>query len=388
MTRRTALQTAASAPLFLSSSAQGANDRVTMALIGAGGRGRRVTEAFVEIGAQCAAVADIYEPNLQKGLEVASSGAKPYTDYRRILERSDIDAVLIATPDHWHVPMMLDAVQAGKDVYCEKPMSHSISEGNRAIQSVRATGRIVQIGMQRRSTPWIIDAKKMVDDGAIGNIVFAKAQWNWTVSAPLDNSALPGKLDWESFVGPAQHRAMEPMIFRRWRYFWEFSGGNMTDQGTHLMDVIQWFSNSGTPRAASCSGRVVNMIGSEVPDAFAATFEYPNMIATWTLNYNNDYENGWTIRLEGDDGTLVLDGGGYRLYDAPWKNNRDPVQTVEDTLPTIPHVRNFLNCVKSREQPNAPVEIGHRAVCGPHLANIAMKTKRMAFLNPEATEVY
>src|SRR5690606_7110559 len=159
---------------------------------------------------------------------------------------------------------------------------------------------IVQIGMQRRSTPWIIDAKKMVDDGAIGRIVFAKAQWNWTVSAPLDNSELPGALDWDSFVGPAQHRPMEPMIFRKWRYFWEFSGGNMTDQGTHLMDVIQWFANSGTPRSASCVGRVVGMTGSEVPDAFAATFEYSNMIATWTLNYNNDFENGWTIRLEGD----------------------------------------------------------------------------------------
>ena len=388
MTRRSALQAAASAPLFLASSAQGANDRVNMALIGAGGRGRNVTAAFIELGAPCVAVADVYEPNLQKGLEAASPGAQPYTDYREILDRKDIDAVLIATPDHWHVPMMLDAVQAGKDVYCEKPMSHSISEGNRAIQGVRATDRIVQIGMQRRSTPWIIDAKKMVDDGAIGKVVFAKAQWNWTVSRPLDNSELPGKLDWESFVGPAQHRAMEPMIFRRWRYFWEFSGGNMTDQGTHLMDVIQWFSNSGTPRAASCSGRVVNMIGSEVPDAFAATFEYPNMIATWTLNYNNDFENGWTIRLEGDDGTLVLDGSGFRLYDAPWKDFQQPIQTVADTLPTIPHVRNFLECIKSREQPNAPVEVGHRAVCGPHLANIAMRTKRMAFLNPEATEIY
>jgi predicted dehydrogenase len=388
MTRRTALQAAATAPLFLSASAKGANERVTMALIGAGGRGRSVAGAFVELGANCAAVADIYEPNLQKGLEVASPGAQPYSDYRKILERKDIEAVLIATPDHWHVPMMLDAVQAGKDVYCEKPMSHSISEGNRAIQGVRATDRIVQIGMQRRSTPWIIAAKQMVDDGAIGKITFAKAQWNWSVSAPLDNSELPGALDWDSFVGPAQFRDMEPMIFRRWRYFWEFSGGNMTDQGTHLMDVIQWFSGSGTPRSATCVGRVGAMTGSEVPDIFAATFEYPNLIATWTLNYNNDYENGWTIRFEGDDGTLVLDGSGYRLYDAPWKVNPMPIQTVQDTLPTIPHVRNFLECIKTREQPNAPVEIGHRAVCGPHLANIAMKTKRMAFLNPEATEVY
>ena len=388
MTRRTALAAASAAPLFLSSSAKGANERVNMALIGAGGRGRRVTESFIELGAKCAAVADVYEPNLNKGLEVAGDDAKGYGDYREILDRSDIDAVLIATPDHWHVPMMLDAVQAGKDVYCEKPMSHSISEGNRAIRGVRATDRVVQIGMQRRSTPWIIEAKEMIDDGAIGNITFAKAQWNWMRSAPLDNSDLPGKLDWNGFVGPARNRAMEPMIFRRWRYFWEFSGGNMTDQGTHLMDVIQWFTNAGTPRSATCHGRVIAMTGSEAPDAFAATFEYNDLLATWTLNYNNDYQNGWQIRLEGDDGTIVLDGSGYRLYDAPWNNNREPVKVVEDRLPTIPHVRNFLECIRSREDPNAPVEVGHTAVCGPHLANIAMHSKRVAHLNPEATEVY
>ena len=389
MTRRDALLgAAAAAPLLLASSARGANDRVTMALIGAGGRGRRVAADFIELGAPCAAVADVYGPNLEAGLKVAGDKATGYADYRQILDRKDIDAVLIAKPDHWHVPMMLDAVQAGKDVYCEKPMSHSISEGNRAIRGVRATDRIVQIGMQRRSTPWIIEAKKMVDDGAIGRVVFAKAQWNWTVAAPLDNTPLPGELDWGRFTGPAGKREMQPMIFRKWRYFWEYSGGNMTDQGTHLMDVIQWFSDSGTPQSASCVGRVTGMLGSEVPDAFAATFEYRDLIATWTLNYNNDFENGWTIRLEGDDGTLVLDGAGYRLYEAPWKSNREPVETVEDTLPTIPHVRNFLDCIRNREQPNAPVEVGHSAVCGPHLANIAMRTKRVAHLNTEATEIY
>ncbi len=386
--RREFLATAAVAPMILSSAAQGANDRLTIGLIGAGGRGRNVTEDFIELGAKVPAVCDVYDLNLEKGLAVAGEGAQGYEDYRKLLERNDLDAVLIATPDHWHVPMMLDAVAAGKDVYCEKPMSHSISEGVRAIRGVRATDRIVQIGMQRRSTPWIIDAKKMVDEGAIGDIYFAKAQWNWIRSRPLNNSALEGKLDWQRFSGPAPHRPLEPKKFRSWRYFWEFSGGNMTDQGTHLMDVIQWLSNSGTPRTAVCQGRVFDMLGSDTPDAFAAAFEYPNMLATWTLNYNNDYENGWTIRLEGTKGTLVLDGNGYRLYAAPWVDNREPAQEHIDTLPTIPHVRNFMECVKSRQEPNAPVEVGHSAVCGPHLANIAFHTKRMAYLNPEATEAF
>ncbi len=384
--RRAFLATAA-APLFVPVSASGANDRVSIALIGAGGRGRRVMAAFRELGSPVPAVCDVYEPNLAKGIEGADEGAQPYGDYRQVLEREDLDAVLIATPDHWHVPIMLDAVAAGKDVYCEKPMSHSISEGVRAVEGVRATDRIVQIGMQRRSTPWIVEMQRSVAEGAIGNITMARAEWNWAISKPLDNSVLPGNLDEKGFVGASAH-SLEPMMFRKWRYFWAFSGGNMTDQGTHLMDVIQWFSGAGTPRSAVCQGKVIGMQGSQTPDSFSANFDYGSFLASWNLNYNNDYQHGWTIELLGDKGTVVLNNQGSRMYTAPWTNNREPVKVVEDRLPTIPHVRNFLDCVKSREEPNAPVEVGHTAVCGPHLANIAYHRRSAAFLNPEATEVY
>ena len=387
MPDRRAFLIASAAPMLLPSSAAGANDRVSIALVGAGGRGRRVLEAFRELGSPAPAVCDVYQPNLAKGLEAADDGAQGYRDYRRILERDDIDAVLIATPDHWHVPMMLDAVSAGKDVYCEKPMSHSISEGVRAIRGVRATDRIVQIGMQRRSTPWIVEMQKEVAEGAIGTITMARAEWNWAISAPLDNSSLEGELDTASFLGGAA-KSLEPMMFRKWRYFWAFSGGNMTDQGTHLMDVIQWFSGVGPPRSAVCQGTVIGMSGSQTPDCFSAAFDYGSFLASWNLNYNNDYQNGWAIELLGDKGTLVLNGGGYKLYGAPWRGNPEPIKAHEDRLPTIPHVRNFLECVKSREEPNAPVEVGHSAVCGPHLANIAFHRRSMAFLNPEATEVF
>lgn len=387
MPDRRAFLIASAAPMLLPSSAAGANERVSVALIGAGGRGRRVLAAFRELGSPAPAVCDVYQPNLAKGIEAADDGAQGYGDYRRILERDDIDAVLIATPDHWHVPMMLDAVSAGKDVYCEKPMSHSISEGVRAIRGVRATDRIVQIGMQRRSTPWIVEMQREVAEGAIGTITMARAEWNWAISAPLDNSSLEGELDTASFVGSAA-KSLDPMMFRKWRYFWAFSGGNMTDQGTHLMDVIQWFSGVGPPRSAVCQGTVIGMSGSQTPDCFSASFDYGSFLASWNLNYNNDYQNGWTIELLGDKGTLVMNGGGYKLYGAPWRRNPEPVKAHEDRLPTIPHVRNFLECVKSREEPNAPVEVGHTAVCGPHLANIAFHRRSMAFLNPEATEVF
>ena len=387
MPDRRSFLAATAAPLLLPSSAAGANDRVSIALVGSGGRGRRVMAAFRELGSPVPAVCDVYEPNLAKGLEAADEGASPYKDYRRVLERDDIDAVLIATPDHWHVRMMLDAVDAGKDVYCEKPMSHSISEGTRAVRGVRATDRIVQIGMQRRSTPWIIEMQQAVAGGAIGNITMARAEWNWAISRPLDNSELSGVLDEEGFRGGSA-RPLQPMMFRNWRYFWAFSGGNMTDQGTHLMDVIQWFAGVGTPRSAVCQGAVIGMHGSQTPDCFSASFDYGSFLASWNLNYNNDFHNGWTIELLGDRGTVVMDNSGYRLYNAPWNQNREPVKVHEDRLPTIPHVRNFLECVKSREQPNAPVEVGHTAVCGPHLANIAFHRRSMAFLNPEATEVF
>lgn len=387
MPDRRAFLAGAAAPMFLPASAVGANDRVSIALIGAGGRGRGVMAAFRELGSPVPAVCDVYDPNLARGIEAADEGAQGYRDYRKILERKDIDAVLIGTPDHWHVRMMLDAVSAGKDVYCEKPMSHSISEGVRAVRGVRATDRIVQIGMQRRSTPWVIEMQRAVADGAIGRITMARAEWNWAISRPLDNSALDGYLDEEKFLGGSAS-SLEPMMFRKWRYFWAFSGGNMTDQGTHLMDVIQWFAGMGTPRSAVCQGAVIGMQGSETPDSFAAAFDYGSFLASWILNYNNDYQKGWTIKLLGDNGTVVLDNRGYRLYAAPWGENPEPVKVHEDRLPTIPHVRNFLDCVKSREEPNAPVEVGHTAVCGPHLANIAYHRRSAAFLNPDATEVF
>ena len=214
--RRQFLATAAVAPMILSAAAQQANDRLTMGLIGSGGRGRNVMAAFIELGAQVGAVCDIYEPNLLEGSTPPPPAPRLTATTDSVLDRKDIDAVLIATPDHWHVPMMLDAVYAGKDVYCEKPMSHSICEGMRAIQGVRATDRIVQIGMQRRIHS--LDHQSQTDGRRRRHrqIVCAKAQWNWIRFAAARQLPLPAKLDWDS-SSAAPLRAMQPMIFRSWR---------------------------------------------------------------------------------------------------------------------------------------------------------------------------
>jgi len=381
--RRTFLSTAlAAAPLFIPRRAWGANDRLAYGLIGAGGRGRYLNVNFKKLGAECVAIAEVYEPNLQAA-EKDSPGAKPYLDYHDLLSQPGLDAVIVATPDHQHAPMLFAALEANKDVYLEKPMSHSLQQSRQMIEAVRKTSQIVQVGMQRRSAPSVMAAKKIVDSGILGRITLVKPMWNWNISKALNNQPLPGSLDWKRFLGPAPDRDLEPMRFRSWRYFWDYSGGNMTDQGTHLMDVVQWFTNSGMPRSAVCYGQKAKNSGSEVPDVFCAVFEYPDLMATWTLNYCNSYENDWSIQFQGDQGTMILNTAGYRIWKEPVPGNPDPVQTMAAPIPIEAHIQNFLDCVKSRQQPNAPVEVGASGISGPHLANVAFHEGRQARLSAD-----
>jgi predicted dehydrogenase len=376
--RREFLAGAIAAPLFIPRRAWGANDRLAYGLIGAGGRGRYLNRNFEKLGAECVAVAEVYQPNTEQVLQ-DSPKARTFVDYQELLAAPGVDAVVIATPDHHHCPMLLAALDAKKDVYLEKPMSHSLEESRRMIEAVRAAHQIVQIGMQRRSAPSMRQAKEIVDSGALGRITMAKPMWNWNVSKPLNNSPLPGKLDWKRFLGSAKERDLEPMRFRSWRYFWDYSGGNMTDQGTHLMDVVQWFTNAGLAKSAVCYGQAAKNTGSEVPDVFCAVFEYEKLMATWTLNYCNSYENDWSCILQGDEGTLTMTDAGFKVWREPSTKFTDPVHVVNAPIPIEPHIQNFLDCVKSRQEPNAPVEVGASAVSAPHLANLAFhQNKRVS----------
>ncbi|MCX6636886.1 MAG: Gfo/Idh/MocA family oxidoreductase, partial [Acidobacteria bacterium] len=300
--RRDFLKVAAAgaAPLFVPRSAWGANNRPNYALIGAGGRGRYLNRIFQQDGPKCVAIAEVYEPNTQEALKGAP-GAKPYVDYRELLQKEkDVDFVVLAGPDHHHCPMMLAALEAKKDVYAEKPLSKTLEESATMVAAVRKSKQVVQIGMQRRSAPAVMAAKKLVDDGVLGRITLVKPQWHWNIARPLNNTPLPGKIDWERFLGNAPKRPLEPMRFRYWRYFWDYAGGNMTDQGTHLMDVVLWFTNSAPPKSAVCWGYVAKMEGAEHPDVFSAVFEMDKYMATWTLDYSNSFQNGWSITFMGD----------------------------------------------------------------------------------------
>ncbi len=376
------------APSIVASSVFGANERIVMGIIGPGGRGRGLMKIFLRHGAKFAAVCDVYEGNKEEGLKIAGGDATGYIDYRQMLERQDLDAVLIASPEHQHGVQLINTVRSGKDSYCEKPMSHSIEEGVKMIKAVRATDRIVQIGMQRRSTPSVHKAKKVIEDGKLGKVSIVRAQWHWNIAGPLNNDHLAHDLDWERFCHPSKVTEFEPKKFRYWRYFWDFSGGNITDQGTHLMDVIQWFMGSGTPKEAECFGGVYEMRGAETPDVFSAVYDYGEYMATWTLVYTNRYDNGWSIMFQGNQGTMILDGSGFKVYEEPWKPDSKPAVEFQGGLSSEDHVKNFLDCVKSRNESNAPVEVGHKAVCGPHLGNVAYLKKRRAYLSSDATRVW
>lgn len=370
----------------------GANERIQMGIIGAGGRGRSVMTSFNKFSDQCEFihVCDVYEPNIAAALKLSRENAKTTMDYKEVLANKDVVAILNATPDHWHAGVLLDAVAAGKDAYTEKPFSYSIEQGHKMVKGVRATKQIVQVGMQRRSSEAVRGAKKIIDDGVLGEIVMARAQWFWNRKPMPKKLELAGKLDWERFQGPAKRHPLDERRFFHWRNFSDYNGGHMTDQGTHLMDVIQWFCNQGKPpQSAVCQGMITVHKGADVPDTFSAVFEYPGFLATWTLCYGNSYEESWKIFLQGKKATMVIDDDGYRVFAEPWSRpNAMPPAILHEYkggIPTDPHVKNFLDCVKSRQEPNAPVEVGANAVTGPHLANLALRSQKRVSLSADGT---
>ncbi len=343
----------------------GANDRVRAGIIGAGGRGRYLTGEFKEIGAQMAAVCDVYEPNLQAGLKVASTGAKSYEDYQRLLEDKSIDAVIVATPDHWHAQMVIDAVNAGKDVYVEKPMAHKIPEGFDVIDAVRRTKRIVQVGTQRRSFDLFQEAKRIMDSGQLGNVHLVTSAWmNYTDR--LSDRKLQGELDWQKWLGTAPKRELDPLRFFNWYYFFDYSGGLLVGQAAHVVDAIQWFMNSTAPLAVTCTGGQGNLPGAEVPETATIAIEYPeNYLATFTLGYKAMRYNAFNDQQKQFHGTKARFDVGrewYALY--PQSNAVEMKPSVEVKRPgsfgpaSRAHIRNFLECIQSRKEPNAPVEAG------------------------------
>lgn len=376
--------TAASANAIL-----GANDRVRGALIGSGGRGRYLAGEFKEIGVAMTAVCDVYEPNLAAGLKVANTGAKAYDDYRRLLDDKSIDAVIVATPDHWHARMVIDAVNAGKDVYVEKPMAHTIEEGFDVIKAVRDTQRVVQVGTQRRSFDLFIEAKKVLDSAQIGNIRLVSSHW-LSFQGDLTDRKLEGKLDWKKWLGNAPSRDLDPARFFGWYYFWDYSGGLLIGQAAHVIDAIHWFMNSTAPLAVTCSGGKPHVKGVEVPETATMTIEYPeDYFATFTLGYHAMRYNSFNDQLKQFHGTKArfdVAREWFALY--PQSNALDLKPSIERKQPgsfwpaTRAHIRNFLECIRSRRDPNATVEMGQSTNIVLAMAMQSLRSGRRVRYNP------
>jgi len=376
----------AAAPLFVPRSAFGANDRMAYGVIATGGRGRYLNKKFIKTGCQPVAMCDVYEPNLQEALK-DSPGAKGYVDYRELLAQSGLDFVVLAGPDHHHKPMLLASLDAKKDVYAEKPLSRTLQESEDMRLAVAKTKQVVQVGHQRRSSPMIHKAEQAIEEGMLGRVTIVQAQWHWNIAGPLDNSPLPGKLDWDRFLGSAPKRPLEPKRYRTWRHFWDYAGGNMTDQGGHLMDTVIRLMKSPPPSSAVCQGYVAKSIGQEGPDVFMASFEFEKYLATWSLDYCTSYENSWSIKFLGDAGTMIVTDEGFEIFDEPITGKKEPVMTFKGGIPVETHIDNFLECLKTRKQPNCTVEVAQRAVAGPHLANIAFLEGRKAKLAADLVTV-
>jgi predicted dehydrogenase len=362
MQRRNFLLTAASA-----AAVRGANDRIRGAVIGSGGRGRLLTGEFKEIGVEMAAVCDVYKPNLEAGLKAASTGAKGYSDYRRVLDDKSLDVVVVATPDHWHAQMVIDAVHAGKDVYVEKPMVHTPEEGYRVIEAVRKTKRIVQVGTQRRSFPLFQEAKGILASGEVGDVRLVNGWWyNHQTSVRQGN--FQGEIDWKAWLGTAPKRDADPARFFNWYYYWDYSGGLMIGQAAHIVDSIHWMMNSGIPSAVVVGGGKPNLAGVEVPETTTMCLEYPeNYLATFTVGYKAMRYSGTLdqlVQYNGSKARFDVGRESYALYrEDPkaieLKAAKQKVEPGTFNSATRMHIRNLLECVKSRQEPNAPVEAGH-----------------------------
>ncbi|HXH51796.1 MAG TPA: Gfo/Idh/MocA family oxidoreductase [Terriglobia bacterium] len=405
--KRAAAGTAAAGIGFpaLGKAAQAApSDRVRVGVIGTGRQGRGDLSAFREQpDVEIAAVCDVYKPNLDEGLNDSGGQAQTYTDFRQVLDRKDIDAVIVGTPDHWHALVTVEACKAGKDVYVEKPICHTVDEGIVMVEAARKYNRVVQVGTQQRSGIHFQKAVKLVQDGFIGKVSFVRT-WNYAnqypegIGNPADSNP-PSDLDWDAWLGPApkvpfnwNRFGPDPNLPPRWatfRYFWDYAGGYMTDWGVHLIDIVHWAMQVEGPSViASMGGKYFIKDNAEAPDTLQVTYEYrnPDFVCVYENRWDNGnsmYGKGYGIEFHGTDGTLFVDRSGFEVIPEQYREN-----ITKDTHPRtasvkmksandshFDHVRNFLDCMKSRKRPISDIEIGHRSTSACLLGNVAFRSK-------------
>ena len=391
-------------------SSLGATEKINIAWIGVGTRGNYLMDMFYEKSADLAsvvAVCDAYTGYQERAKEKVKSkegkDLKIYADYRELLARSDIDTVVIATPEHLHHPMALAAIQAKKNIYLEKPLAHTIEQGAELVKAGEASGKVIQVGTQNRSNSLYQKAKEMVEQGMVGNVHYVRAFWYrndipskpiWRYNIPADAS--PQNTDWDRFLEGAPKRAWDPRRFYQWRIYWDYSSGISTDLLVHQTDITNFVCGKTTPLSCVASGGVYKWTGPEdadreVPDTFSAIYEYPDKFHILYSSYFGNERYGFGEQFMGDEGTIEVNNRQF-LYFYPEKyTNR--VNTPEllpaavrarkasqisipknDNIAVQSHIHNFLMSTLGKEQPIAPVRMGQQAAIGGHLATLSFKS--------------
>jgi predicted dehydrogenase len=365
-----------------------ASERVRVATIGVRNQGKTLTAHLaslpdVEIVALCD-VDESLRPTATSAVADGRPAPRWESDFRRILDDRSIDAVVIATPDHWHAAMTIAACQAGKDVYVEKPVSHNLREGLQMVAAARRSGRVVQSGLQQRSGTHFQSAVDFVRSGKLGAVHLAKA---WTVHRrkPIGrkrDSTPPDGVDYDLWLGPAPARAFNANRFHyNWHWFWDYGTGELGNWGTHMLDVARWGLGVGLPtRVSATGGRFHFDDDQETPDTLVVQYAYPRATIVWEHRLWSTHGvegRSAAAAFYGELGTLVVDRGGWKVYDFA-----ETIASDSSEQP-IAHLRNFVDCIKSRSRPAADIETGHLSSALCHLGNIAYRVGREVTFVPE-----
>ena len=367
----------------------GSNDRVGLGVVGTGERGSYVMslfqkEAEIEVRALC----DVYAVKVDQALQKAP-GAQTFSDHRRLLELKQLDAVLVGTPDHWHKGVAIDALNAGKDVYCEKPLVSRREDGPEIVRAARVNQRICQVGMQQRSGTVYLEARdKFVSSGLLGKLTHVWCVWNSGVPRPLpaEPREKPTNLDWVRFLGPVKYRDWNPAQYLDFRAFLDFGGGKMTDFGAHWIDVVHMFTGVDAPLSVAAQGGVFYDFhdGRTAPDTISALYTYPG----FTVHFESLAVTGgpeYGVTFFGEKGWLYVNRNRYEFH--PAGKGAEPVIAKFPGDITQQHVRNFLDCCRTRKLPNGDVYIGHRSAQACLLAVQAYEERRTLHFDEQREEV-
>ncbi len=370
-----------------------ANDTLSVGCLGTGGRCQTLMKSLATVpGVKIAAVCDVYDAHLESAKKLADSQAFATKHYREILDRKDIDAVLIGSPDHWHVPMSVDACNAGKDVYVEKPLTHDPSEGAAIIEAQNRNRKVVQVGMQQRSMPHIRKARELIKEGRIGEVLKVHLSWNRGGSTRMQRGRQgvdPRQVAWKDFLGHAPDQPYDEYRFRNWRWFWDFGGGVLTDLMVHWIDVAHWVLDVDRPQKATAFGNHFASRGVwQTPDTIQCLLEYPNNVQAHFEGTFSNANHGAMITFMGTSGTMYVDRGRYELTYEPGKgtheewilgsNPKKGADFYDKPDGELLHLTNWVECVRSRQAPTAPAEAGVSAAAAAHLGNRAYRSGQVA----------